>query len=156
MQQFRNVFSNRKRVIVGFLGLAILGYLVLQVAQFVVFGLPTNPPVTHEVQWDSPRTEELWSRACQDCHSNETVYPWYSYLFPSYLLVMNDVLDAREKMNVSTNNLDEAHEIREMLEEGEMPPSQYLIVHPNANLTGAEKAELIAGLQATFNIRFDD
>jgi hypothetical protein len=156
MQQLQNFVSRRKRVIIWLIGLGILGYLVLQVAQFVVFGLPQNPPVTYEVQWDSPRTEELWTRACQDCHSNETAYPWYSYLFPSYILVMKDVEDGREKINVSTNNLDEAHETQEVLEDGEMPPLQYLIVHPDANLTDAEKVELIAGLEATFNIRFDD
>ena len=121
MQSF---ISNRRKLLVSLFGLGVLGHLVLQVAQFVVFGLPTNPPVTHEIQWDAPRTQELWTRACQDCHSNETIYPWYSYLFPSYILVMKDIQDGREKINVSINNLDEAHEIRDVLEDGEMPPLQ--------------------------------
>ena len=155
MQRFKDYVlnrNNRRKIIIWLLGLAILGYLVLEVAQFVVFGLPDNPPVTHEVQWDSSRTEELWNRVCQDCHSNETIWPWYSYVFPSAVLVLDDVRDGREKFNVSTNNLDEAKEIGEQIEEGEMPPSKYILLHPNANLTDEEKEQLMAGLSTTFNV----
>ena len=51
--------------------------------QLVPYGREhSNPPVTGEPQWDSPRTAELAKRACYDCHSNETVWPWYSNIAP--------------------------------------------------------------------------
>ena len=42
----------------------------------------TNPPVVTQVAWDSPQTEALFTRACGDCHSNKTTWPWYSYVAP--------------------------------------------------------------------------
>ena len=47
--------------------------------QAVPYGrLHTNPPVVAEPNWDAPGTRALATRACFDCHSNETVWPWYS------------------------------------------------------------------------------
>jgi len=51
--------------------------IVLAAIQLVPFGRDhQNPPVTGEPAWDSPRTRELFFRACKDCHSNETTWPW--------------------------------------------------------------------------------
>ena len=150
MQRIRKM--NRRKLILWIIGLGILGYLVVEVGQFVVLGFPDNPPATYEVQWYSPRTEELWTRACADCHSNDTEWTWYSYVAPMSVLVIRDVNEGREKLNVSTGNFEEAHEIEEEIEEGKMPPAPYLLVHPTADLTDAEKQELIAGLVATFSI----
>ena len=41
-----------------------------------------NPEVVREPEWDQPRTRELFFRACRDCHSNETSWPWYSSIAP--------------------------------------------------------------------------
>ncbi len=63
----------------------------------------TNPPVETEV----PATVEVRSilrRACYDCHSNETVWPWYSRIAPISWLVARDVREGREKVNLSTWN----------------------------------------------------
>jgi len=63
----------------------LLGVLVglLVVIQFVPYGRAhTNPPVAQEPIWDSPQTRELARRACFDCHSNETMWPWYSNIAP--------------------------------------------------------------------------
>ena len=60
--------------------------------QFVPYGHPApNPPTRREPNWDSPRTRELVARACFDCHSNQTRYPWYSYVAPVSWLVAHDV-----------------------------------------------------------------
>ena len=61
----------------------------------------TNPPVVTQVQWDSPQTQALFKRACADCHSNETVWPWYSYVAPVSWLVAHDVSEGRGRLNVS-------------------------------------------------------
>jgi hypothetical protein len=64
--------------------------------------------------------------------------------------VAYDVSEGREAFNVSLAKMGEADEAAEMVSEGEMPPWQYTLAHPEARLTEAERGELIAGLKATF------
>lgn len=110
----------------------------------------TNPPVIQEPKWDSPQTRELAQRACFDCHSNETVWPWYSNLAPVSWLVQRDVDEGRQHLNFSDwSRVREPDEIPEVIRESRMPPSQFLIMHPEARLTQAEKDALISGMQAT-------
>jgi hypothetical protein len=109
----------------------------------------TNPPVFTAPHWDSPRTRELFTRACADCHSNETVWPWYSNIAPMSWLVQRDVDEGRGKYNISTGR-GEADEAADKVSEGEMPPAQYIMLHSDANLSTSEKQELIQGLLATF------
>ncbi|NOZ72049.1 MAG: heme-binding domain-containing protein [Chloroflexi bacterium] len=113
----------------------------------------TNPPVTAEPQWDSPQTQELFARACGDCHSNQTTWPPYSSIAPLSWLIQNHVEEGRQKLNVSEwdrGGQNEANEAAETVQEGEMPPKDYLLLHPEARLSAAEKEALIRGLQATF------
>jgi hypothetical protein len=112
----------------------------------------TNPPVAAEPQWDSPRTRELFFRACADCHSNETVWPWYSNIPPFSVLIQNDTLEGRAQFNVSEwgRPENEGGESAELLQNGEMPPRMYLLMHPSARLNASEKQELVQGLLATF------
>jgi mono/diheme cytochrome c family protein len=134
----------------------ILGVVVAVAvgAQLMPYGRNhTNPPVVTEPQWDSPRTRELFTRACADCHSNETVWPWYSNLAPVSWLVQRDVDEGREKFNISTGR-GEADEAAEKVSGGEMPLRPYMLLHPEANLTASEKQELIQGLLATFGGKF--
>jgi cytochrome c551/c552 len=110
----------------------------------------TNPPVLSEPGWDSPATRSLAQQACFDCHSNETVWPWYSNVAPVSWLVWFDVQEGRSKMNFSEweqGGSQYASEIVEILQEGEMPPFQYLIMHPEARLSDADKQVLITGIQ---------
>lgn len=111
-----------------------------------------NPPVVREVAWDKPRTGELARRACYDCHSNETVWPWYSSVAPASWLIAKDVNEGREHLNFSewdgpNEGLDE---VIGMLETREMPLPQYVVLHPSAALTEPEITELIRGLRRTF------
>ncbi len=111
----------------------------------------TNPAVVAEPKWDTPRTRELFFRACADCHSNESKWPWYSRLAPVSWLVYNDVQEGREHLNVSEWNRPQkdADEASEKLQEGEMPLPIYLPFHPKARLAPADKADLVSGLAAT-------
>ena len=62
------------------------------VAQLIPFGRShTNPVVVKEPTWDSPTTRDLAKRACFDCHSNETVWPWYTNIAPVSWLTQRDV-----------------------------------------------------------------
>ena len=122
--------------------------------QFIPYGKDhTNPPVMSEVQWDSPRTQELFNRACADCHSNETKYPWYSKIAPVSWLIAHDIEEGREKMNVSMIGVQPKNKLKDAAEEvkeGEMPIPPYLIAHPEARLSDTEKKELAEGLEKTF------
>lgn len=131
----------------------ILGAIAIQ---FIPYGKDhTNPPVMSEVQWDSPRTQELFNRACADCHSNETKYPWYSNIAPISWLIAHDIDEGREKMNVSMIGIQKKNKLKDAadeVKEGEMPIPPYLIAHPEARLSDAEKKELASGLEKTFGV----
>ncbi len=132
------------------IGVCIAVFLVMQV-------LPigkdhTNPPVTGEPNWDSSRTRELFMRVCGDCHSNETVWPWYSNIPPVSWLVANDVAEGRASFNVSEwgRGENESEEAAALYQEGEMPPFYFTMMHPEARLSATESEELLNGLVATF------
>lgn len=137
------------------LGARALGALLvlLLAIQLVPYGRDhTNPPVVAEPAWDSPETRALFVRACADCHSNQTVWPWYSHIAPVSWLVAHDVAEGRAKFNISMwgQQRNEGDEAAESVREGEMPLPIYLPTHPEARLTTAEREQLIAGLTATF------
>ena len=128
-----------------------LGFVVVLVAiQFVPYGRDhSNPAGGRQIAWDSPRTEQLMTDACMDCHSNLTKWPWYSNVAPISWLVQKDVEDGREALNLSTGEV-EVDEMIEAVREGSMPPWQYKPLHPGARLSDQEKQDLIRGLEATF------
>ena len=129
----------------------LAGLLVFVVIQVVPYGRShTNPPVTKEPAWPSARVRELADRACFDCHSNQSRWPWYSHVAPMSWLVQRDVDEGREHLNFSEWDRPQRHakDAAEELAEGEMPPWFYLPLHAEARLSDAEKAELIAGLKA--------
>ncbi len=131
--------------------LAIVAILFLIPAIFAfASGGPTNPPVERQVDWDSPQTKELFYRACADCHSNETKWPWYSKIPPASWLVVHDVNEGREKFNISAQDMGEADDAAEAVLEGEMPMKIYTVMHPEARLTDAQRQALAQGLQKTF------
>ena len=122
--------------------------------QFVPYGYDhTNPPVTAEPAWNTPETRALAVRACFDCHSNETVWPWYTDLAPVSWVVTNHVDVGRQVLDFSTwdRGHGELGEITETIRQGGMPPLYYRLIHSSARLTSAEKQQLIDGLQATFS-----
>lgn len=108
----------------------------------------TNPPVESEVT--APlEARAVLRRACYDCHSHETVWPWYSRVAPVSWLVANDVAEARGEMNFSTwgrlpaeERAERIGEIWEEVEEGEMPLWYYLPLHPEARLSAADRDAL--------------
>jgi len=124
----------------------------LLVIQLVPYGRDhTNPAVRAEPAWDSPDTRALAKRACFDCHSNETVWPWYSHVAPASWLVQHDVDEGRHHLNFSEFDRPQEHadHAAKMVREGEMPLWYYKPAHPQARLSQAEREALIAGLTAT-------
>ena len=131
------------------LTIAALGFATAQLFP----GPRTNPAVTAEI--GAPReVVPLLRRACYDCHSNETRWPWYSRVAPVSWLVTHDVSEGRRELNFS----EWGHDSRERqarkrtksvkeLRQGKMPPWYYRAFHPAARLTEAEQAILTAWLQ---------
>ena len=134
---------------------AAAGLAVLLLIQFVPYGHDhRNPPVSGEPLWDSGATRALAKRACFNCHSFETVWPWYAAIAPASWLVTHDVHEGRKELNFSAwdNGRREGEspaKISKQIKQGAMPPWQYRIAHPEARLTAAEKQQLSDGLGAT-------
>jgi cytochrome c551/c552 len=108
----------------------------------------TNPPVESDVA-APPAVEAILHRACYDCHSHETVWPWYSNVAPVSWLVIHDVDEARHHVDFSTwgtlseqKRLKKLDDIVEMVQEGDMPLWYYVLMHPRARLTDEDVATL--------------
>ena len=142
-----------RRVMKWLVVIAICALLALQ----FVRPARTNPAVDQSQTIQThlqvpPNVGAILDRACQDCHSNTTRWPWYSNVAPVSWLIQSDVDSGREHLNFSEwNRAQEVdlEEIAESIGEGSMPPWYYLPLHADAKLTQAEKDALIAGLQAT-------
>jgi len=112
----------------------------------------TNPPVRMEPRWDSAETRALAVRACFDCHTNETKWPWYTSVAPISWLAQRDVVEGRRVLNLSEWDRPqrEAHESAKSVRQGEMPPWFYVLPRTEARLSAAERDALIRGFEATF------
>jgi hypothetical protein len=136
------------------LRLTVIGLLALIVLlQAIPYGREhTNPPVHNEPTWNSQETRATFFRACGDCHSNRTIWPWYSHIAPVSWLISNHVTEGREHFNISEwgRKKNRGNEAAEEVEKGAMPLKSYLLLHPKARLSETEKQEFIKGLKATF------
>lgn len=140
-----------KQILVGSLLSLVVGLVAMQL---IPVGDRVNPPVVIEPNWDSLATRALAQRACFDCHSNETVWPWYSYVAPISWMVVQDVNAGRRVFNFSewTTEQQQASQPEEavaLVSKNLMPVPYYILLHPEAKLTNLEKGQLINGLIAT-------
>jgi len=136
-----------KKVLVSVIGLGVVGVVVLfLLIQLVPYGRNhTNPSTVAEPNWSSPQVREMAVRACFDCHSNETTWPWYSSVAPFSWLIQRDVDEGRRRLNFSTwgqGRMEVDHSSR-LIQEGEMPPFYYVMLHPSAKLSSADQQALI-------------
>jgi cytochrome c len=97
---------------------------------------------------DEVRT--LLTQKCGDCHSNNTRWPLYSRIAPSSWLVEHDVHEGREHLNLSSweqysidSRIDLLGKIATQLRQGKMPLRQYLLLHPDARLSEAERKLIV-------------
>lgn len=123
--------------------------ITLVVIQFIPVDR-TNPPVETEVP-ATVEVQQVLRRACYDCHSNETIWPWYSRIAPVSWLVARDVREGREELNFSTWNrlttkerIKALHESWETVEEGEMPLWFYIPTHSQSRLSVQDRSVLRA------------
>ena len=136
-------------------GMRIVKWVALAalLIQLIPYGhTHTNPPATKEPAWDSPQTRDLIHRACFDCHSNQTAWPWYSNVAPVSWLLQRDVNGGRSHLNFTEWDRPQKHakDVAEQVKEGEMPPWFYLPMHSTARLTAGEKQALMDGAEKSF------
>ena len=98
----------------------------------------------------------ILAKACYDCHSNNTRYPWYTNIQPVGLWMQNHVNEGKGELNLDeflTYSPKKAHhkleECIEMVKEGEMPLESYTWIHKNAKLSQEEKVALTDWASAT-------
>jgi Haem-binding domain len=139
--------SRRKVLLRAGLGLFAVAVLL----QLVPYGRDhTNPPVTQDAPWPGGRARELATAACYDCHSNQTRWPPQSFVAPFSWLLARDVEQGREALNFSTWDEDdgEADDAADAVADAEMPPRRYVLAHPDAALSEAERQVLVEALEA--------
>jgi hypothetical protein len=105
----------------------------------------TNPPVRSDIQAPA-NVKGVLRTACYDCHSNETVWPWYGYIAPVSWLLAHDVSEARSELNFSEwgsmparDRFSATNHIWKMVEAGEMPLLMYRLIHPDSRLSEEQK-----------------
>ncbi|WP_419870005.1 heme-binding domain-containing protein [Chryseobacterium sp. CT-SW4] len=137
--------------------------VIILVAFIIIQFFPidkTNPPLTPgmdflKIKKTPPETAKLIRSSCYDCHSNESVYPWYSSIAPSSWFLKNNIDNGRKHLNFSTfatydinRQIKKLDECVEMIEKDEMPLKSYLLMHQEAKLSPQQKKELISYFKA--------
>jgi Haem-binding domain len=102
-----------------------------------------------------PEVQSVLKRACYDCHSSETVWPWYSRVAPVSWYVAHDVNVARSHINFQDweaqinpqEGLEHLGLTCKLMREGKMPPADYLLMHKYANVSPADTNAVCAWTQ---------
>ena len=145
-----------KKIVVA---LAVLLVLIQFVPQkvFPTANPPVDPANTIEARAHAltPPVEAILKRSCYDCHSSQTVWPWYGKVAPVGWLLSHDVKEGRREVNFSDwaryNPKRAAHKLGEICEQvgrGEMPLWYYRPMHPGAKLSAADTSAICAWTQA--------
>jgi len=140
---------DKKKVVSRLLAGALVLFLLIQL---IPFGHNrTNPSVVSEPNWSSPEARALVKEHCFQCHSNETNWTWYANIAPGSWLIAYDVIAGRNAFNFSDwkNRPGELDEMVGAIQEGEMPPVQYWIFHPNSKMDAQQKQDLTKALESS-------
>jgi hypothetical protein len=132
--------------------------LVILIAIFILIQfIPANlPDISDNNPYDlllsanvPADISKILKASCYDCHSNETVYPWYSYVAPVSFLVSRDTREGRKKLNFSNwrklSKVKKAKYLDEIIDEvteGDMPMLIYPITHPDAKLSEKDRESI--------------
>ena len=142
----------KKYIIRGLAALVVL-FGLLQLAQ----PARTNPPVQNDFLTATKAPADvaaMFRAACYDCHSNQTRWPWYSYVAPMSWQIAQDVNHGRKHVNLSewpANPDVDRKKIEDMsdeIDDGDMPLGKYTMIHKDARLTSDQRSQLIKWLDA--------
>lgn len=128
---------------------AMIGLALLVLIQFWPVDR-SNPPATAAMPLPTGEVGEIMQAACNDCHTHETTWPWYSRVAPVSIFVARHVEEGREHFNLSTwgeltaeRRDHKLEEMIEMVEDGAMPLRSYTITHTDARLTDEQRSMLV-------------
>jgi hypothetical protein len=127
-----------------FLLIAVASIFIHPFGNVKAISRPSSRQLFSGAQTD-PAVFSIMRRSCQNCHSEETAWPWYSYVAPVSWLVEEDVRDGRSHFNMSRwgeYNMDDRIQIltgiSTMVRNKSMPLPKYLLLHRDAKLSDAE------------------
>jgi hypothetical protein len=138
----------RIRSILKWVSIAIAAFLIISQA---VRPARTNPPTDQSKTLEAtgrltPEIAAIFDRSCRDCHSNQTVWPWYSNVAPISWLLANDVNEGRRELSFSNwSDYDSRRALRKLqqicdeVREQEMPMASYVLLHPEAKLSEEDR-----------------
>ena len=120
-----------------------LGFVAIQFSRPDFTNPPINQAETLEVSTQVPENvQKILTRSCNDCHTNATIYPWYSNIQPGASFQKSHIDEGRRKLNFSIWNTNEIGrkrkklgEICEQVQSKEMPLPSYLWIHRDAKLS---------------------
>ena len=128
---------------------------------FIVNSIPvkmSNPPITSDIKTPN-NVKNILRESCYDCHSNETIWYWYTEFAPISWLIARDVNEGREHLNFSTWDKYSTTEKKELLaesietiQEGEMPMKIYALMHPEAKINKDELNVLITWINKEYGL----
>jgi cytochrome c551/c552 len=132
--------------------------MVKKIALVIVFVLiaiqvvpvdKTNPEETAPMVISDMQVKSILDRSCMDCHSNNTVWPWYSNIAPFSWKISEHVVEGRDELNFSDwgnystkKAIHKLEEIVEEVKEGHMPEDGYVLIHSDAKISDADLAVL--------------
>ena len=112
----------------------------------------TNPPIDpsrtiYATQTVPAAVADVFERSCNNCHSDQTKWPWYSYVAPVSWVVARDVHRARRNLNFSRwgnyspkKRAEKLEDICEQLVNGDMPDPKYMLFHRSARVTESQRS----------------
>jgi heme-binding protein len=131
------------KLLPGTLTAMLSAFALVQVVRFPL----TNPPTQGDLAAPAPVKDAI-GRACADCHSNRTRWPWYANVAPVSWLAYRDVAEGRKRLNFSQwdsyvadpgTAINKLRKIAESTTGSAMPPWYYRLIHRDARLTESER-----------------
>jgi hypothetical protein len=131
------------------LALAVVFVILQTIRPEKNVGNPSTQNIAHQFTLP-PGVQTTLQRSCYDCHSNNTVYPWYAEVQPAGWFLAKHIRDGKRGLNFDEytsyrlmKQYRRFQDIIDQVENDEMPLPSYLIIHRNARLSSSEKGELI-------------
>jgi hypothetical protein len=128
----------------------IVMFLVIALVAMQFIPVERSNPSDRNQITTPPEVKTILRRACYDCHSNETRWPWYARVAPISFWLSHDVKEGRKEVNFSIwDRYDERRKNRKLKEivkevkDGDMPPWYYVPVHADAKLSQGDGEAIV-------------
>ncbi len=144
--------------------LAVISFAVASDAELSDADSATAAPVLDsayaQIQVGFAALDPIWKKACYDCHSDKTDYPWYHNLPLIKGLIDSDIREARGELDMSTGfpfqstrePVDDLRKIKDEISKGAMPPWNYKLMHWSAGLSDEEKSSVFPWVDSSLTI----